>query len=66
MKEQIEICALCARTDAFTPGAINHDNEAHKQLKWFDGRKYKRGEWLGPIVNSKSHLGTVRRVYERI
>ena len=32
MTDTVAICLTCHRTDAFSPGAINHDWEWHKKI----------------------------------
>lgn len=49
MSQTIEICPTCFRTDAFTPGEINHDKD------WHEYKNYKLVKKTG-VYESSTHI----------
>lgn len=45
MSNEVNICPTCHRTDAFTPGQIDHDKQWHQALDYMkqfpDDRQYR-------------------------
>ena len=53
----MNICQVCHRTDAFTPGKINHDKDWHKGV---DARKeYEQAVCRRKTQNGGHKIGTM-------
>ncbi|MDE2101900.1 MAG: hypothetical protein KGL39_31935 [Patescibacteria group bacterium] len=55
MPNEVKICSVCLRTDAFSPGQIDHDKDWHEALDYIKNNQDDR-EYIASLEKVKIEL----------